>query len=222
MINSQNSKKVTAHKALTDQEVVAQMVNFGLAGYETTTNSLSFTIYLLATHPNVQLKLQQEIDSTFPNEAQPTYDALMQMEYLDMVVTESLRLYPATGRLDRVCKKDVEINGLLIPKGTVVVIPILVLHKDPELWTKPEDFCPERFSGANKNSINPYVYMPFGAGPRNCIGMRFALMNLKLALVKILQNFTFKPCEETQIPMKLSNQAVLQPEKPIVLKAEPR
>ncbi|XP_049644594.1 LOW QUALITY PROTEIN: cytochrome P450 3A12-like [Suncus etruscus] len=222
MINSQNSKEVDTHKAMTDMELVAQSIIFIFAGYETTSSTLSFLMYALATNPDVQLKLQQEVDATFPNKAPPTYEALFQMEYLDMVMNEILRFFPIAGRLERVCKKDVEINGLLIPKDTVVMMPIFVLHKDPEHWTEPEEFRPERFSKKNKDNINPYVYMPFGAGPRNCIGMRFALMNMKLALVKVMQNFTFKPCKETQIPVKLSNQGLIQPEKPIVLKAEPR
>ncbi|XP_060029337.1 cytochrome P450 3A12-like isoform X2 [Erinaceus europaeus] len=222
MINSQNSKEVAHHKALTDMEIVAQSVIFIFGGYETTSSSLSFILYFLATHPDVQKKLQEEIDTTFPNQAAPTYDAVMQMEYLDMVVNETLRLYPIAGRLERVCKKDVEISGVLIPKGTVVMMPLFVLHKDPSLWTEPEEFHPERFSKKNKESINPYAYMPFGNGPRNCIGMRFALMNMKVALVRVLQNFTFKPCRETQIPVKLGNEALIQPKNPIFLKAEPR
>uniref|UniRef100_A0A8C4LH20 Cytochrome P450 3A n=1 Tax=Equus asinus asinus TaxID=83772 RepID=A0A8C4LH20_EQUAS len=133
-----------------------------------------------------------------------------------------IRLFPIAVRLERVCKKDVEINGVFIPKGTVVMVPTFALHKHPEFWPEPEEFRPERFSKENKDSINPYIYLPFGAGPRNCIGMRFALMNMKLALVRMLQNFSFKPCKETQIPLKLGNQGLLQPQKPIVLKVESR
>uniref|UniRef100_A0A8D0NXS9 unspecific monooxygenase n=1 Tax=Sus scrofa TaxID=9823 RepID=A0A8D0NXS9_PIG len=154
--------------------------------------------------------------------APPTYDALAQMEYLDMVVNETLRLYPIAARLERACKKDVEIHGVFVPKGTVVVVPVFVLHRDPDLWPEPEEFRPERFSKKNKDTINPYTYLPFGTGPRNCIGMRFALMNMKLALVKVLQNFSFKPCKETQIPLKLTTQGLTQPEKPVVLKILPR
>uniref|UniRef100_A0A8C0WIQ1 unspecific monooxygenase n=1 Tax=Castor canadensis TaxID=51338 RepID=A0A8C0WIQ1_CASCN len=154
--------------------------------------------------------------------APATYDALVQMEYLDMVVNETLRLYPIAGRLERLCKTDVEINGAFIPKGTVVMVPTYALHRDPKLWQEPEEFHPERFSKKNKDSIDPYIFMPFGNGPRNCLGMRFALMNMKVALIRVLQNFTFKPCKETQIPMKLSKQGFLQAEKPIVLKAVPR
>ncbi|XP_036136068.1 cytochrome P450 3A12-like isoform X1 [Molossus molossus] len=221
MINSQNSKEAGSHKALSDLELIAQSIIFIFAGYETTSTSLSFLMYLLATHPDVQQKLQEEIDATFPNKAPPTYNAVVQMEYLDMVLSESLRLFPVAGRIERVCKKDVEINGVFIPKGTVVMVPSFVIHRDPVHWSEPEEFRPERFS-KNKDSMNPYIYLPFGSGPRNCIGMRFALMNMKVAVIRILQNFSFKPCKETQIPVKLMSQGFIEPEKPIVLMAELR
>ncbi|XP_052023974.1 cytochrome P450 3A13 [Apodemus sylvaticus] len=222
MINSQNSKIKDSHKALSDVEIVAQSVIFIFAGYETTSSALSFVLYLLAIHPDVQKKLQDEIDAALPNKAPATYDTLLQMEYLDMVVNETLRLYPIAGRIERVCKKDVEINGVFIHKGTVVMIPTFALHKDPNYWPEPEEFRPERFSKNNQDSINPYAYLPFGNGPRNCIGMRFALMNMKVALVRVLQNFSFQPCKETQIPLKLSKQGLLQPENPLLLKVVSR
>ncbi|XP_069342595.1 cytochrome P450 3A8-like isoform X1 [Eulemur rufifrons] len=222
MIDSQNSKETESHKVLSDMELIAQSITFMFAGYETTSSVLSFIMYELATHPDVQKKLQEEIDATLPNKTPATYDALVQMEYLDMVVNETLRLFPIGGRLQRVCKKDVEIKGLFIPKGVVVMVPTHILHWDPKYWPEPKEFRPERFSKKNKDNIDPYLYLPFGAGPRNCIGMRFALMSMKLALVKILQNFSFKPCEETQVPMKLNTKRFLQPEKPIVLKVELR
>ncbi|CAO2630212.1 Cytochrome P450 3A13 [Lemmus lemmus] len=199
MINSQNSKGKEYHQGLSDLEIVAQSVFFIVAGYETTSSALSFAMYLLAAHPDVQKKLQDKIDVALPNKAPATYDALVQMEYLDMVVNETLRLYPVGGRLERVCKADVEINGVLIPKGTVVMVPTYALHKDPKCWPEPEEFRPERFNKKNQDSIDPYTYQPFGSGPRNCIGMRFALMNIKVALVRILQNFSFQPCEQTQV-----------------------
>ncbi|KAF3813919.1 hypothetical protein GH733_017951, partial [Mirounga leonina] len=129
MINSQNSKEIDTHKALSDLELVAQSIIFIFAGYETTSTSLSFLVYELATHPD----------------ALPTYDALLQMEYLDMVLNETLRLYPLSGRLERVCKKDVEISGVFIPKGIVVMVPVFTLHRDLDLWPEPEEFRPERY-----------------------------------------------------------------------------
>ncbi|XP_076416794.1 zinc finger and SCAN domain-containing protein 25-like [Peromyscus maniculatus bairdii] len=120
-------------QALSDMEITAQSVVFIFAGYEATSTSISFVIYQLATHPAVQKKLQDEIDRVLPNKAPVTYDALMDMEYLDIVVNETLRLYPAANRLERISKKDVEkINGAFIPKGTVVMVPTYPLHRDPE------------------------------------------------------------------------------------------
>uniref|UniRef100_A0A2K6B367 Cytochrome P450 family 3 subfamily A member 43 n=1 Tax=Macaca nemestrina TaxID=9545 RepID=A0A2K6B367_MACNE len=222
MIDSQNSKETKSHKALSDLELVAQSIIIIFAAYDTTSTTLPFIMYELATHPDVQQKLQEEIDAVLPNKAPVTYDALVQMEYLDIVVNETLRLFPVVSRVTRVCKKDIEINGVFIPKGLAVMVPIYALHHDPKYWREPEKFCPERFSKKNKDSIDPYRYIPFGAGPRNCIGMRFALTNIKLAVIKALQNFSFEPCEETQIPLKLNNLPILQPEKPIVLKVHLR
>ncbi|XP_077172252.1 cytochrome P450 3A9-like [Paroedura picta] len=211
-----------AFKGLTDNEILAQAIIFIFAGYEPSSNSLGYIAYLLTTHPDVQQKLLEEIDSLLPNKAPLTYDAIMQMEYLDMVINETQRLYPLGGRLERVSKKDVEINGVIIPKNTTVMIPPYILHRDPEYWPEPDEFRPERFSKENRENIDPYTYLPFGAGPRNCIGMRFALVTMKVAIVILLQHFSFKTCKETPIPLELNSEVFLLPKKPIVLKLVPR
>ncbi|XP_010208743.2 cytochrome P450 3A9 [Colius striatus] len=216
--NHKNNEANHSDKALTDIEVLSQAFIFIFAGYEPTSNILCYLAYELATHPDVQQKLMEEIDTALPNKAPLTYEAIMQLEYLDMALNETLRLFPIGGRLERVCKKDVEINGVTIPKGTVVIIPPYTLHRDPEYWPNPEEFRPERFSKENKDTIDPYTYLPFGAGPRNCLGMRFALLTLKVAIASLLQHFTFHTCKETQIPLKLSSQGFLKPTKPIILK----
>ncbi|XP_056421985.1 cytochrome P450 3A9-like isoform X2 [Hyla sarda] len=205
-------------KALTDEEITAQSIIFLLAGFETTSMTLTNVFYNLATHPDVQKKLQEEIDSHLSDKASPTYDILKQMEYLDMVIQETLRMYPPAGRLERVSKQTVEINGVTIPKGTVCMIPTYVLHHDPEFWTEPEEFHPERFSKENKETHTPYTFLPFGDGPRNCIGMRFAMLSMKVAITAILQHFSCRPCKDTLMPMEFSTQGFMQPKKPIVLK----
>ncbi|KAM6114137.1 cytochrome P450 3A24-like [Pterocles gutturalis] len=228
MIESQKSashngnEENNLHKALTDVEVLAQAIIFIFAGYEPTSNTLCYLAYELATHPDVQQKLLDEIDTVLPNKAPLTYEAIMQLEYLDMAMNETLRLFPIGGRLERVCKKDVEINGVTIPKGTVVMIPPTTLHRVPEYWPNPEEFRPERFNKENRESIDPYTYLPFGAGPRNCLGLRFALLTMKVAITILLQHFTFQICKETQIPLKLNTRGLLRPEKPIILKVVPR
>uniref|UniRef100_A0A8C6NQC7 unspecific monooxygenase n=1 Tax=Nothobranchius furzeri TaxID=105023 RepID=A0A8C6NQC7_NOTFU len=203
---------------LNDHEILSQSMIFIFAGYETSSSSLTFLAHSLATNPEVMKKLQEEIDATFPNKAPIEYQALMEMEYLDCVINESLRIYPIAPRLERVAKASVEINGLLIPKDMVVLVPTWPIHRDPELWPEPEKFKPERFSKANKEKIDPYTYMPFGAGPRNCIGMRFALVMMKLAIVEILQRYSFSVCKETEIPIEMDIQGLLMPKRPIKLK----
>ncbi|XP_054850804.1 cytochrome P450 3A24-like isoform X2 [Eublepharis macularius] len=198
-ISNDASEEANSYKALTDKEISTQAIIFIFAGYETTSTALNFLSYCLATHPDVQRRLQEEIDEALPNQATPAYDAILQMQYLDMVVNETLRLYPAGGRIERVCKRTTEINGVTIPEGTVIVIPANVLHRDPEYWPEPEEFRPERFSKENKESIDPYTFLPFGAGPRNCIGMRFALLVLKVAVVFLLQRYSFRTCKETPL-----------------------
>ncbi|XP_047460745.1 cytochrome P450 3A30-like isoform X2 [Mugil cephalus] len=226
MVDSQVSEDIkedsSTPKGLTDEEILAQAMIFIFAGYETSSSSLCFLAYNLATQPDIQKKLQEEIDETFPKKAQPTYDALMKMEYLDMVVNESQRLYPIGNRVERVAKTSVEINGVTIPKGTVIMIPVYVLHRDPSLWSEPEAFNPERFSKENKDNIDPYAFLPFGAGPRNCIGMRFAMLMMKLVIVEILQNFSFVTCKETEIPVELATDGFTSPKNPIKLKLKPR
>ncbi|KAJ1096447.1 hypothetical protein NDU88_001589 [Pleurodeles waltl] len=210
------------YKALTDREITAQSMIFILAGFETTSTTLSFLSYNLATHPDVQRKLQQEIDTLLPNKAPLTYDALMQMEYLEMAINETLRMYPPGGRLERVCKKTVEVNGVTIPEGVVVMIPLYPLQRDPEYWPEPDEFKPDRFSKENKDTQEPYTFLPFGSGPRNCIGMRFALLNVKVGIASLLQNFSFHTCKETPIPLELDTRGFIKTKTPIYLKLVPR
>ncbi|NXD61739.1 CP3AO protein, partial [Eolophus roseicapillus] len=220
--DSSKSTESDSYKSLSDEEILAQALVFVFAGYETTSSTLSYLSYNLATHPDVQQRLQDEIDAYLPNKAAPTYSAITQMEYLDMVVSESLRLFPPVGRIDRVCKKTVELNGVTIPKGMVVMIPTYMLHHDPAYWPEPKEFRPERFSKESRESIDPYTFLPFGAGPRNCIGMRFALLIVKVAVVALLQNFSFRTCKDTPIPLVLDMKGFMQPKKPIILKMVPR
>nr|AAI09441.1 Cytochrome P450, family 3, subfamily A, polypeptide 65 [Danio rerio] len=227
MVDSQTGVKHKSdgehtEKGLSDHEILSQSMIFIFAGYETSSSTLSFLFYNLATNPETMKKLQEEIDETFPNQAPVDYETLMSMDYLDAALSESLRLFPVAARLERVCKKTVEINGLLIPKDLVVMVPTYALHRDPDYWSEPESFKPERFTKGNKESIDPYMYMPFGLGPRNCIGMRFAQVTMKLAIVEILQRFDVSVCDETQVPLELGFNGLLSPKDPIKLKLQPR
>uniref|UniRef100_A0A673KME6 unspecific monooxygenase n=1 Tax=Sinocyclocheilus rhinocerous TaxID=307959 RepID=A0A673KME6_9TELE len=201
-------------------EILSQSFVFILGGYETTSTTLTYLLYNLATNPDCLEKLVLEIDTNFPPDTPITYDALMKMDCLEMAINESMRLLPTAPRLERVCKKTVELNGVTIPKDTLVGIPTYVLCRDLQLWESPDEFRPERFSPECKSEMNQYAFMPFGLGPRNCIGMRFAQMIMKLLVVKLLQNFSMETCKETQIPLELN--AIFQPKVPITLKFIPR
>ncbi|XP_056307739.1 cytochrome P450 3A40 [Danio aesculapii] len=207
-------------KGLTDHEILSQSLVFILGGYETTSTTLTFLLYNLAINPDCLEKLVEEIDKNFPLDAPITYDALMRMDYLEMAINESMRLLPTAPRLERSAKKTVVINGLTIPEGTLVGIPTYVLSHDPEIWESPGEFRPERFSPENKSEFLQYAFIPFGLGPRNCIGMRYAVMIMKLFVVKLLQNFSVETCKETQIPLEMN--VTFQPKVPITLKLIPR
>ncbi|KAK2916582.1 hypothetical protein Q8A67_000956 [Cirrhinus molitorella] len=207
-------------KGLTDHEILSQSLVFILGGYETTSTTLSYLLYNLATNPDCLENLVEEIDKNFPLDTPITYEALMKMDYLEMAINESMRLLPTAPRLERSANKTVELNGVTIPKDTLVGIPVYVLCRDPQLWESPDEFRPERFSPESKAEMNQYAFLPFGLGPRNCIGMRYALMIMKILVVKLLQNFSMETCKETQIPLEMT--AAFQPKVPITLKFIPR
>uniref|UniRef100_A0A665U1W2 unspecific monooxygenase n=1 Tax=Echeneis naucrates TaxID=173247 RepID=A0A665U1W2_ECHNA len=201
-------------------EIVSQLTMFAMAGYETSAITLTFLAYNLARNPEITKRLQEEIDTTFPNKTRVRLGSFEGLQTtLSLFV---IRLSPPIPRLERQAKETVKINDLTIPKDMIVMIPVYALHRDPELWPEPEEFKPERFSKENKDSINPYTYLPFGMGPRNCLGMRFALLLVKLALVEVLQKFSFSVCKETMIPLKMDASGILGPLHPIKLKLEPR
>lgn len=119
---------------------------------------------------------------------------------MDMVIDETLRLYPPASRFDRIAKNDFEFEGgLKIKKGQGMVVPIHPLHYDPEIYPNPEEFIPERFSEENKKNRDNVAFLPFGIGPRNCIGMRFAMVEMKIMLASILAKYRFVTCEKTPV-----------------------
>ncbi|XP_077861674.1 cytochrome P450 3A8-like isoform X2 [Saccoglossus kowalevskii] len=205
------SSQIKLHKGFTEDEILAQSLMFFFAGYETTSSLMSFVSYNLATNPEAQERLQREIDDVISNSDDLGYNTIASMKYLDMVVMETLRMYPSSIRFNRQCNEDVNINGISIPKGMLVAVSIYSIHHDSDIYPDPEKFIPERFSKEEKEKRHPYAWIPFGAGPRNCIGMRFALMEAKIGLVRVLQKFTFEPCAETQIPPELGKMGLLTP-----------
>ncbi|CAG2177049.1 unnamed protein product [Oppiella nova] len=173
-------------------------MNIIAAGYETTATQLCFMTRLLALNPNHQNRLVDEIKTTFDDNADIDYDRLMKMPFLDAFVKEIMRINCSVNRIDRITTNDTYLGGIFVPKGTVIIIPIWALHVDPDHFPDPMEFKPDRFMPHNENLIKDYTYLPFATGPRNCIGMRFALMEMKYTLVRLLRKYEFLACDETQ------------------------
>jgi cytochrome P450 family 3 subfamily A len=202
---------------LKSDDVRTQVVSMILGGNETVTSALTSAAYLLAIHPDVQDKLIQEISEYFKGNPESTLNDAIELPYLDMVVSEVLRMYPPFTRTARECEKECVLGGYTIPAGMYIDIPIYYLHHHPAYWTDPYVFNPERFSSENKSKIQPFTYLPFSDGPRNCIGMRFALMEIKMVLIQILRRHKFVRFPDTQVPMRMKNGITLGPNDPVML-----
>ncbi|CAH1401486.1 unnamed protein product [Nezara viridula] len=177
----------------TDDLIAAQAFSFFIGGYETTSITMSCIFYELACHDEIRQKVQNEIDSNLSSESEISYNDLKSLEYLDMVIKEVLRLHPPAFYTQRICSEDFKIPGsdVTIVKDMEVYIPILELHSDEENFPRPLEFIPERFSRENKSRIPKGSYLPFGDGPRKCIGMRFSLMELKLVMAITMLKYDF-------------------------------
>nr|CAB3235815.1 cytochrome P450 CYP3-like member 2 [Phallusia mammillata] len=196
-ISEQESKQENA-KGITQNEITANSITMILAGYDTTSSTILFLAYNLAAHKDVQQKLRQEIQDTVQEYGGLTYEGLNSMKYLTMCINESQRLYPAVPVNSRHCSEEIIMNGITIPKGVTIIIPMYGLAHDEEYWEEPMKFKPERMEDMNK--IDPMIFQPFGGGPRNCIGMRFALIVVKLTICNVLQNFYLDFADDTPEP----------------------
>lgn len=175
---------------MTHQQLIEETGILFVAGHETSANALTWALYLLAQHPQVQTKIREELDQVAPNRA-PTFEELRQLPYLTNVINETMRLYPPAWITDRVALEDDEVNGRSIPKGTIVTIFIHGLHHSPQLWDDPEAFRPERFEQLPPDQ-HSFAFLPFGGGPRLCIGNNFAMMEMQLVLAAWLRRFRFE------------------------------
>ena len=198
-----DTKDKDGNRVLTSSSIISQSVLFFIVGYDTTATLLIFAAYCLATNADVQEAVHAEIDEVLERyDGQLTYDAISEMTYLDRVISETLRLYPPGVRLERQSSKEYTLPGtnLTLPRGTIVQMPVFALHRDPELFPDPLRFDPDRFLPEEKEKRHPCAYIPFGSGPRNCIAMRFALFEAKVALVALLRETRLEPGPRTPPP----------------------
>nr|NP_001352549.1 cytochrome P450 6a13-like [Myzus persicae] len=205
------NKDLPKHEKFTESQIVANAFAMFAAGFETISTTISFCLYELALNKSIQDRVRQEIQLKLSkNDGQINHDFLMDLNYLDMVIAETLRKYPTLVALFRKASQTYQIpnDSLTIEKGQKIIIPVYAMHYDPKYYKDPEKFIPERFSTEEKAKRPNGIYLPFGDGPRMCIGKRFAEMEMKLAFVEILTKFEVFPCGKTEIPLKYSNKVL--------------
>lgn len=212
------NKQDNADIQFTDDMLASQAVLFLLAGFEPPSTVMAFTLYELARQPEIQTRLRKEIKDVYNKEnGILTYEAINSMEYLSMVVDETLRLYPTLPILNREVTVGPDDAGyslepfgdFVMPPGMPVYIPAAGIQRDPQYFPDPLKYDPERFSRENKQNIVSGTYMPFGFGPRTCIGERIGLLQVKVGLFHFLRNHYVKCNSKTLSTMKLISKAFI-------------
>ncbi|KAI4456041.1 cytochrome p450 [Holotrichia oblita] len=189
---------------LTMNELLAQSLLFFIAGFDTTSQILSMCLFSLATHSDIQEKLREEVKKVLNKyNGEITYDALQDLKYMEQVINETMRMYPATPLIPRECTQDYTIpsTNVVIEKGTKVFIAHWGLQRDPDYFPDPEKFDPDRFSTENKGNIDPGTYIPWGDGARKCLGVPLAMMKMKICVATLLKDFEFRLNPKTKVPL---------------------
>ncbi|MDQ3606818.1 MAG: cytochrome P450 [Gemmatimonadota bacterium] len=175
-------------RGMSEQQLRDEVITLFLAGHETTALTLSWTWHLLTQHPAVEAKLAAEVEEVV-GERSPRLEELPSLTYTEQVVKESMRLYPPAWAIGREAVEACEIGGYPVPAGTTILISPWVIHRDPRFFDRPEEFLPERWSNGFEKDLPRFAYLPFGGGPRICIGNRFAMMEAVLLLATITRCF---------------------------------
>jgi cytochrome P450 len=178
-------------QAMSDAQLLDECLTLFGAGHETTAAALTWAWCLLCQHPDVYQKVQQEVESVLQGRS-PRYDDLARLPYCLQVFKETMRLYPPAANIVREAVHDIEIDGYLVPRGSTLMVSPYTLHHKPEYFPDPETFDPERFAPEREKQLPRYAYLPFGAGPRICIGNHLALMEGHLLIATLAQRVHFR------------------------------
>lgn len=204
-------------KGISALDMAAHAITFFLDGFETTGVVMSQALYVIAAHKKCQNRMRQEISENLDTDGNISFEKLQELPYLEQVFCETLRLYPPGLSLVKKCTEPIELDGfkghkLWVTKGTLMWIPIYSLHRDAENWPHPNEFDPDRFAdGAAKSFEDKGIYLPFGNGPRICLGRRFANTQVKKGIVEILKNFEISVNPQTIEPITLDPKSNISP-----------
>ncbi|XP_077618505.1 cytochrome P450 4V2 isoform X1 [Crocuta crocuta] len=203
---------------LSHEEIREEVDTFMFEGHDTTAAAINWSLYLLGSYPEVQKQVDSELEEVFGKSDRPaTVEDLKKLRYLECVIKESLRLFPSVPLFARNLTENCEVAGYKIVKGVQAIIVPYALHRDPRYFPNPEEFQPERFFPENLQGRHPYAYVPFSAGPRNCIGQRFAIMEEKVILSCILRHFWVESNQKRE-ELGLAGELILRPTNGIWIK----
>jgi cytochrome P450 len=183
---------------MTDRQLRDEVMTMLLAGHETTSLALSWTYYVLSQHPEVEQRIADEVDRVIGAE-RPAFAHCEQLTSTRQVIQESLRLYPPAWGFSRQALGDDELGGYRVPKGSLVFLIPFVIHRRPKLWPEPERFDPDRFAPAREAERPRFAYIPFGGGPRGCIGNHFAMLEAQLIVAAIAQRYRIELARDQQV-----------------------
>lgn len=187
--------KLRKRGLVSEQEIRDQVALMIFAGLETSSYTISMSILLLAMHPEYEKRVMDELNAVFgdsPLDCEINIDQLNALSYLEQVIKETLRVFPHAPLLLRHCTEDTKLRNTVIPKGAEVVISVLTAHRRKDVWGLDADkFNPDHFDKEVSTKRNPFAFMAFANGPRNCIGRRFAIMSMKIILAKLLRKYRF-------------------------------
>ena len=203
---------------MTDEKVKVEILQLLVAGNETSTTAATWIFYILSRQPECVTKMRQEIEETFGDQ-EIDYNRLHNLKYSIAVMDECMRIYPPFWMIDREAQNDDEFRGIKIPKGTTVIPYIYGVHHNPEVWENPEIFDPSRFEEGKEKNIHPFAHIPFGGGPRVCIGQNMAKMQILLVVSAIVRNYDFELVDKKDIG--LHAMMLLKPEGEVNMRFTP-
>jgi cytochrome P450 len=178
-------------EGMSDELLLSESMQLLVAGHETSSNGLSWLLYLLSQHPDCLERVRQEFDQVL-GDAPLTHADVPKFEFTTQVIQEGLRLYPPFWMIDREALADDRVGDVVIPRGSTVIVYVYGAHHAPRYWEKPEDFDADRFIKGNEKLRTPFTYLPFGGGPRGCIGGNYAMLQILMILSDLLRRYDFE------------------------------